>query len=144
MPSSSEGFAAEMEAMYLSDLENATEVILDPRHRRLLFLGEPRHRRATAARRSGSAGRAAAGAVCVGNTIGAAFTNRRVLEPIEARFAVMSGVVSAAPTDGVGSGRRSVRGREGNGPEAERSLGCLGWGYAEQLADLTALPSHHR
>ena len=34
----------------------------------------------------GSAGRAAAGAVRIGNAVGAAFTNRRVLEPIEARI----------------------------------------------------------
>ncbi len=88
-----EGFAGEMEAMYLADLENATEVVLD-RRRKLAAPGEPRHRRAPGKRSRGSAGRAAAGAIRVGNTIGAAFTNRRVLEPVEARLATMSGVVA--------------------------------------------------
>jgi cardiolipin synthase A/B len=88
-----EGVAGEMEAMYLADLENATEVVLDRRRRRLSAPGEPRHPRA-AGRLRGSAGRAAAGAIRVGNTIGAAFTNRRVLEPVEARLAMVSGVAA--------------------------------------------------
>jgi cardiolipin synthase len=41
----------------------------------------------------GSVGRAAAGAVRIGNTIGAAFTNRRVFEPVEARIMVLCGTV---------------------------------------------------
>ena len=40
----------------------------------------------------GSVGRAAAGAVRIGNAVGAAFTNRRVLEPVEARITVTVGV----------------------------------------------------
>jgi cardiolipin synthase len=83
----------QMEAMYLRDLENATEVVLDRRRRKLSAPGEQRHPRGGAAKRRGSAGRAAVGAIRVGNTIGAAFTNRRVLEPVEARLATMSGVV---------------------------------------------------
>ena len=88
-----EGLAGEMEAMYQADLKNATEVVLDRRRRRLSAPGEPRRPR-VAARPRGSAGRAAAGAIRVGNTIGAAFTNRRVLEPVEARLATMSGVAA--------------------------------------------------
>jgi cardiolipin synthase len=86
-----EAFAGEMEAMYLADLENATEVVLD-RRRRLTAPGEPRRRRGMRTSGGGSAGRAAAGAIRVGNTIGAAFTNRRLLGPVEARLATMSGV----------------------------------------------------
>ena len=41
----------------------------------------------------GSAGRAAAGAVRIGNAVGAAFTNRRVLEPVEARFMARGGAL---------------------------------------------------
>jgi cardiolipin synthase len=90
-----EAFAAQMEAMYVADLHNATEVVLD-RRRRLAAPGEPRNRRAATSRRGGSASRAAAGAIRVGSTIGAAITNRRVLEPIEARLATMGGAVACA------------------------------------------------
>jgi cardiolipin synthase len=45
----------------------------------------------TALSGGGSAGRAAAGAVRIGNAIGAAFTNRRALGPIEARLALTAG-----------------------------------------------------
>ncbi|MGH7987695.1 MAG: phospholipase D-like domain-containing protein [Candidatus Binataceae bacterium] len=86
-----DSFAREMKEMYLRDLANATEIVLDARHK-LLALGEPPHPHALIARR-GSAGRGAAGAIRVGNTLGAAFTNRRVLEPIEAR--IMLGVGGA-------------------------------------------------
>jgi cardiolipin synthase len=40
---------------------------------------------------SGRVGRAAAGVVRIGNTVGAAFTGRRVLEPIEARLMLGTG-----------------------------------------------------
>jgi cardiolipin synthase A/B len=43
--------------------------------------------------RSGSAGRVAAGALSVGNTIGAAIANRRILGPAEAKIMVCAGVV---------------------------------------------------
>jgi cardiolipin synthase len=87
-----EAFAAQMEAMYVADLHNATEVVLD-RRRQLAAPGAPRTRLAATSRRGGSASRAAAGAIRVGNTIGAAFTNRRVLEPIEARLTTIGGAV---------------------------------------------------
>jgi cardiolipin synthase len=41
----------------------------------------------------GSGSRAAAGAIRLGNAVGAAFTNRRVLEPIEARLMIMAGLL---------------------------------------------------
>ena len=84
-------FAGEMEAMYESDLTNATEILLSP-HNRVRPM-------ATAARASGrgrfrgSASRAAAGALRIGNTVGAAITNHRVLGPAEAGIMAAVGVV---------------------------------------------------
>lgn len=88
-------FAREMEGMYLEDLTNATEIVLDAKQK-VRAPGEPRHPRPVVTSGSGSAGRAAAGAVRIGNTIGAAFTNRRVLEPVEARTTVIIGVLLLA------------------------------------------------
>ena len=91
-----EGFAAEMEAMYLEDLANATEIILD-RRRRLCPTGDcPPPRPAAFSRRSGSARRAAAGAIRLGNTLSAALSNRRVLGPIEARLTTVAGLLLVA------------------------------------------------
>jgi cardiolipin synthase len=87
-------FAHEMEECYLRDLENATEIVLDAKHR----LRAP-DRRARARLRpamtsgGGSGGRAAAGAIRIGNAVGAAFTNRRVLEPVEARLMLLTGLL---------------------------------------------------
>jgi cardiolipin synthase len=88
-------FAQQMEQMYLDDLANATEVVLDQR-RKPRATGRPPHRRVRSIRSGGSAGRAAAGAVRIGNAIGAVFTNRRSLGPIEARIALTTGVVLCA------------------------------------------------
>ena len=106
-----EPFARQMEEMYLEDLANATEVVLEARRRVRATARQgdagsmspglpgtgadfPRVRRATGSR--GSAGRAAAGAIRIGNAIGAAFTNRRTLGPVEARLAVTVGLVLLA------------------------------------------------
>ncbi len=97
-----EPFAQQMQAMYLNDLNNATEVVLDARNRvrapgaRATPQpgGDPSRGRAThrsAAVRGGSSGRALAGAVRIGNTVSAAITNRRVLEPVEAHIALIAG-----------------------------------------------------
>jgi cardiolipin synthase len=83
------GFAAQMEQMYLDDLTSATEVVLDD--------GAKAHRaraRATTKRLRGgrgSASRATAGAIRIGNVLGAALTNRRVLQPLEAKFVIIAG-----------------------------------------------------
>jgi cardiolipin synthase len=87
-----EGFAADMEDMYLQDLQNATEIVLDNRHK-VRAPGEPRHLQPKLTSGGGSVGRAAAGAVRIGNTIGAAFTNRRVFEPVESRIMVLCGAL---------------------------------------------------
>jgi len=85
-------FAREMEAMYVQDLTNATELVLDAK-RRVRAPGEPRHAHAIMTSGGGSAGRAVAGGVRIGNAIGAAFTDRRVLEPTEARLLTTVGAL---------------------------------------------------
>ncbi|OGA54248.1 MAG: cardiolipin synthase B [Betaproteobacteria bacterium RIFCSPLOWO2_12_FULL_62_58] len=80
-------FAAAMKNMYEADLANATEIVLSPRNR--VRPATPRRRRRS---RGGSASRAAAGALRLGNTVGAAITNRRVLGPAEAGTMIGVGV----------------------------------------------------
>jgi len=87
-----ERFAREMEEMYLQDLTNATEVVLDAKHR-VRVPGAPRHPHAQRIGSRGSGGRAAAGALRVGNAVGAAFTRKRVLEPVEARLMLLGGAL---------------------------------------------------
>ncbi len=85
-----EGFAGEMEDMFLSDLENSTELVLAGKR---LRSSEPRPRRQRLPRRvRGSAGRAAAGALRVGNTVGAAIRERRTLESGERRTVLFGGL----------------------------------------------------
>lgn len=87
-----EPFASAMEAMYEADLGNATEIVLG--HRRRV----PRRIKPIGPRFSGSAGRAAAGALRLSNAVGAALTNRRLLGPAEGRVmnavAVLLGLVA--------------------------------------------------
>ena len=83
-------FAREMEAMYEDDLRRSTEVVLGERRRvRAVPTAGTRSRRRL---RRGSR-RAAAGAIGVGSTIGAAITNRRPLGPAEARVLAASGAI---------------------------------------------------
>jgi cardiolipin synthase len=74
-------FAHVMEEQYLEDLTNATEVLLTARSRVIHPV--------RSARGGGSAGRAAAGALRLGNTVTAAVANRRVLAPTEARIVAL-------------------------------------------------------
>jgi cardiolipin synthase len=80
-----EGVVDEMARTYEADLGCATEIVLSRRFRmgrvRPTAIG-PRHERAKRAL-SGSAGRAAAGALTMGAAVGAVLTNRRVLGPAE-------------------------------------------------------------
>jgi cardiolipin synthase len=85
-------FAAEMEAMYVDDLQNATEVVLDDRNR----LQPNAKSRAGRAPGGGSGARAAAGLLRVSHTVGAAMTDRRVLEPVEARIMMVASLVLLA------------------------------------------------
>jgi len=90
-----EAFARQMEETYLRDLENATEVVLDAQHK-IRAPNEPRHPRPVMTSGGGSGGRAAAGAIRIGNAVGAAFTNRRVLEPVEAHIMITAGILLLA------------------------------------------------
>jgi cardiolipin synthase len=86
-------FAHEMERAYLRDLENATELILrdDEMHR-----ADP-GRRPSAPRAGGSASRAVAGAIRIGNTVGAALAGKaRPLAPVDARISLVAGVACLA------------------------------------------------
>jgi cardiolipin synthase A/B len=92
------GFAETMAEQYERDLGNATEVLLPPERRRRSWRVHQERRAARTARRlsggdSGSAGRAVAGAVRLGNTVTAAVTDHRVLQPADARIVGTIGLV---------------------------------------------------
>jgi cardiolipin synthase len=92
-----EAIVDEMARMYEADLACATEIVLGRRFRVSRMrpaVAEPRAARAKRAL-SGSAGRAAAGALSVGAAVGAALTNRRVLGPAEASLLATVGVILA-------------------------------------------------
>jgi cardiolipin synthase len=79
-------FAGKLAAQYEHDLENATEIVLAPHHRR----GHAEKVRTSQARPrvrhgGGSSGRAAAGALRLANSVGAALGHRRVLGATSAR-----------------------------------------------------------
>jgi cardiolipin synthase len=85
-----EAFAGAMEAMFLGDLQHATEIVLDAKQK-VRAPNQPRRSQPVLRRGGGSSGRAAAGAVRIANVVGAAFTSRRVIEPVEARITVAVG-----------------------------------------------------
>jgi cardiolipin synthase A/B len=89
-----EAVAAEMERIYLADLGRSTEIVLQRkrrftavpyRRRQRVRLGGEGERPPFGGHR-GSASRAAAGALRIGRTVGAALSERRVLAPTEARL----------------------------------------------------------
>jgi cardiolipin synthase len=86
-------FAEQMAAMYEADLGCATEIVLGrgARVRRVAPRGVAQRRAF-----SGSAGRAAAGAMSVGAAVGAALTRRRVLGPADANVLAIAAVVLIA------------------------------------------------
>ena len=88
-----EPFARQMEETFLADLSNATEVVLE--RNRVEAPGAPPGRRRRPSSGAGSGGRVVAGAVRVGNTVAAAITNTRVLEPVEAHIAIIAGLLLA-------------------------------------------------
>ncbi|HEV2248788.1 MAG TPA: phospholipase D-like domain-containing protein [Terriglobia bacterium] len=84
-----EGFAGEMQAMYLDDLSHATEIVLSARHHPSPIV--PRRMRSRPRGAAlGSANSAAKGVLRFGKALGAAVTHSRVLGPAEA-FAMLSG-----------------------------------------------------
>ena len=74
-------FARKLAAQYEQDLGNATEIVLAPRrwNRRADKVRSSSERPPRPRRTGGSSGRAAAGALRIANTMGAALTDRRVL-----------------------------------------------------------------
>ena len=94
-------FSERMAGQYEADLEHTTEIVLTRRNRVRRAPAEARHELAEHAHsrkaRSGSAGRAAAGAFSVGSALGAALTDRRILGPAEAGLlflmAAIAGVI---------------------------------------------------
>lgn len=93
--------ARRMQDMYEEDLVNSTEIMLSDRRRVRPSITTPR----PAAGSGGRAARAAAGALRIGNTVGAAFGSRRMLGPAESGmmfsvalgFLLLAAVAVAAP-----------------------------------------------
>lgn len=77
-----EGFAHEMEEMYLNDLAQSTEIVLSP-NQKVRSAGQPPRRPRHLKIAEGSGGRAVTGLLRAGNTLGAAITSRRGLGPPE-------------------------------------------------------------
>lgn len=78
------GFAAQLAEQYESDLANATEIVLTPRrYRRGERVRSSESRTPSPRHASGSSSRAAAGALRIANTVGAALNERRVLGDTE-------------------------------------------------------------
>ncbi|MEP7096311.1 MAG: phospholipase D-like domain-containing protein, partial [Dokdonella sp.] len=84
-------FARQMEAQYRSDLDNATEIVLKMSRRQHRSSGSEK---STSARpQSGSSSHAAASAMRIANSLGAAIMNRRVLGPAESGPLLVAGSV---------------------------------------------------
>jgi cardiolipin synthase A/B len=90
-----EGVAGEVADMYEQDLERATEIVL-ARRNRIRRAPQGQRRPPTWRPRSGSAGRAAAGAISLGSTVGAAIRDHRVLGPAEAKVLGFASIVLLA------------------------------------------------
>jgi cardiolipin synthase len=86
-------FAAKMEEMYVADLANSTELVLDVEER-LRSLG-PLSQNVEAGG-SGSAGRALTGMLRISNAVGAAMTGHRVLGHVEAQLMLTIGLLLLA------------------------------------------------
>ena len=88
------GVAREMETMYLQDLDRATEVVLERRRRRVKTRLPRGSKRGPIGRApSGSAGRAAAGALRIGSAVGHAIARPRELGFGEGRVIAAAGLL---------------------------------------------------
>jgi cardiolipin synthase len=85
-----EAFARRMETQYRSDLDNATEIVLKMSRRSRKTAAADNGKRPRA--QGGSSSRAAASALRIANSIGAAITNRRVLGPAESGPLLVAGI----------------------------------------------------
>jgi cardiolipin synthase A/B len=91
------GFAAQLAAQYETDLQNATEIVLAPRrYRRGESVRSSEARPPHPRHRGGSSSRAAAGALRIANSVGAALTERRVLGDTETGSLVSASLLLAA------------------------------------------------
>ena len=90
------GFAAALAAQYDLDLQNATEIVLAPRRFRSGEQILKNSTRPRVSRASGSSGRAAAGALRIANSVGAALANRRVLGEVATGPLVAGTLICAA------------------------------------------------
>lgn len=92
-------FGNEMEQMYLQDLDNATEIVLSEKNRVRpvarpgLNKPAPPESKGLRQPRRGSASRLTAGAIRVGNTVGAAITSKLALGAAEAKIMLFGGGV---------------------------------------------------
>jgi cardiolipin synthase A/B len=86
-------FAELMQSQFETDLDNATEIVLGGRRR--VLRQAPRRLRGSI-RRGGSSSRAAAGALRLAHTMGAAISNRRVLGATESTSLVGGALLLAA------------------------------------------------
>ncbi len=86
------GVAQEMEQLYLQDLDYATEVVLEGKRQRHPSPSQ-RPEPPSLGSKGGRSGPAAAGAIRVGRTLGAAIANRRVLAPAESRLMAGAGLL---------------------------------------------------
>jgi cardiolipin synthase len=107
-----EGFAGQMERMFEADVAGSTEIVLRRERRRrgaaaAAFLSQSLHRRkedrmerrvrggrSDRSERSGRGSRAAAGALRLGRTVGAALTEQRVLATAEAKIVAIVAVIA--------------------------------------------------
>jgi cardiolipin synthase len=87
------GFAQAMAATYLDDLSNATEIVLDPRGKRIRASAKQTYEPGA---RRGSTSRFAAGAASLGNTAGAAIMDARSLASAEAKAIASIGLTFLA------------------------------------------------
>jgi cardiolipin synthase len=88
-------FAHQMEDSFLSDLENATEIVLSARRRPAPVRRPPPRQRGTLAdhgHRRARSGLAAAGALRIGHVVGAAIGGYRVHGPAEAKLLAVGGL----------------------------------------------------
>jgi cardiolipin synthase A/B len=85
------GFAAEMEAMFLRDLDNASELVLSDGSLKVL-VGPPSPGQASGLQAMGSAGRAAAGVLRVGRTLTSAISGRRSIGASERTIVAIGGL----------------------------------------------------
>jgi cardiolipin synthase len=85
-----ESFAKLMEAMYLEDLSNATEILLG---RGRPVVAQPLRGQSATSPHEGSGGRTAAGLLRVSNAVGAAISDHRELGPVEARIMIVVAIV---------------------------------------------------